>query len=266
MLVCRRNGSKAEIHLLKTFRGKATYVFLCVTDASFFFSPCFCAASETLSLQLHNSGNLLQVIIFSTWLKAKIACNLLDLKPMCFSDRNVTVNTATYAQGAWHTALQHKAQSFYYFFFPHLYRKLYLRFPPKSTPPSFHQVHKQYFPFFPPFKTSIGLLPARINTQRVWICFFPCSPWLTLLLAAGAAPEGKALLTAPALFPSLSHSSSSHSPNKPLSKQDLHRYPFHQHPQNSNSPSGESRELCLIKKKTTHKHPCMTPLHRLNDI
>ena len=92
MLTHRGNGRKAELHLLNTFKRKATHVFFCATDPSYFFSPCFCAPSKTLSLQLHNSGNFLQVIILSTWLKAKIACNLLVLKPMCFSDRNVTVN------------------------------------------------------------------------------------------------------------------------------------------------------------------------------
>lgn len=46
---------------------------------------------------------------------------------------------------------------------------------------------------------------------------FPPLLILTLVLATEAAPEGKALLTAPAatLFPLLSHSSSSYSPNEP---------------------------------------------------
>lgn len=85
----RDNGRKAELQLLNTFKRKATHVFFCVTDASYFFSPCFCALSKTLSLQLHNSGNFFQVIILSTPLQAEFPCNLLILKLMCFSDRNV---------------------------------------------------------------------------------------------------------------------------------------------------------------------------------
>lgn len=151
------------------------------------------------SLQLHNSGNFLQVIILSIRLKAKITCDLLIWKPVCCSHRNVAVNITTYAQETWHTALKHKT------FLLYLYRKLYLYpwSPPNSTAPSFHQVQKQYFPFFPPFKGSMRLLPARVNTQWFWVCFLPCLAWLTLLFATEAA-----------LFPLPSHSSSSHSPNE----------------------------------------------------
>lgn len=111
MLTHRDNGRKAELHLLNTFKRKATLVIFCVTDTSYFFSLCFCTPSKTLSVQLHNSGNFLQVIILSTWLKAKIACNLLVLKSMCFSGQNVRVNhirNMTYST---------TTEGFFFFFF-----------------------------------------------------------------------------------------------------------------------------------------------------
>lgn len=168
MLTHRDNGRKAELHLLNTFKRKATLVIFCVTDTSYFFSLCFCTPSKTLSVQLHNSGNFLQVIILSTWLKAKIACNLLVLKSMCFSGQNVRVNhirNMTYST---------TTEGFFFFFFFNLYRKLYLYpwFPPKSTPPSFYPVHKQYFPFFLLLKEVSdfclqGLTPRHLNPNRL---------------------------------------------------------------------------------------------------
>lgn len=124
---------------------------------------------------------------------------------------------------------------------------LYPWFLPKTTPSPLDQVHKQYCPFFLPFKASIRLLPAGINTQCISIWFLPCIACITLLLATKAA-EGKPFRLHP-LVPLLSHSSSSHSPSEAsIFEQDLHNNPFHQHPQDSNSPFRRAKEIVFNTK------------------